>query len=144
MTLLSLFSSAALLVLSAPLDDPKLEGKWICVKAERDGEAAEGPVGSTILLSNGKITIHDKKANKDETGTYKLDDTKNPKQITLVPDDPSAAGAKEFLCAYELKDNQLSLCMSGPGGERPTELTTSADSMRVLMVFKRDQPADDK
>ncbi len=126
---------------TAATDESKLEGTWICVKAERDGQTSEEPVGSTIVLADGKITIHDPKRGTDEKGTYKVDDTKTPKHITLFPEKPETAGAKSFDAIYELKGDELSLCLGGPGGARPTEVSTAPDSNRSLMIFKRDKPA---
>lgn len=130
-----------MLVAPALQDSAKLEGKWICVKAERDGQSTDAPIGSTIEFKEGKVTIRESKAETAENGTFKVDDSKSPKHLTLFPEDPGKAGAKEFLCVYEIKDGQLSICMSGPGADRPTEVSTSPDSMRMLLTFKADPTA---
>jgi uncharacterized protein (TIGR03067 family) len=125
---------------AAPAEE-KLEGTWLCVRAERGGEAAKDQVGSTLVFADGKITISHPERDEMHRGTYKVDDAKTPRHLTLIPDKSENAPGSEYLGIYQINGDELTICLAGPGDERPTTLGDDPDVMRTFMVLKRDKSA---
>lgn len=124
-----------------PDDEAEIQGTWNVTKAERGGEATEEPVGGKIVLEKGMIRIiHKDSERKENKGTYKIDPKQAPKHLTLTPAEEENAEAKEFLCIYHLKGDDLTLCIAGPDEDRPKELKSPAESRIMLLVLKREKP----
>ena len=138
----------AVLVVAAPApaedkkkDEDKIQGTWAIVSAQSGGEDKPGGTKDVKFVIKGDlITIQEpKREGKEEKAKFKLDATKKPKTIDLIPSD---RGGKEELMPgiYELKDDELKLCfVKGTKGERPTEFSSKAGTEQVLIVLKREK-----
>lgn len=91
-----------------------------------------------------KLTIQGKKfmIQKDSVvvsqGTFTLDPTKKPKEITeTVTAGPNKG--KVFLAIYEIDDKQHKICFAAAGKERPTAFSSPPGSGHLLQVWKRDK-----
>lgn len=67
-------------------------------------------------------------------GTYRLDPSKKPKEITFVADGKTMAGI------YELDGDNLQICSAWFGEERPREFVTKAGSKTQLAIYRREKP----
>jgi uncharacterized protein (TIGR03067 family) len=74
--------------------------------------------------------------------TFTLDETKKPKQINAMMVEPEK-GPKPYLGIYTIEGDELKLCFSKPGDERPTEFTGGAKTGWTLNVLKREKPNKD-
>jgi uncharacterized protein (TIGR03067 family) len=130
---------AGLLLTSANSAEPKndakqLQGKWTLISAVRGGqeypkEKLKGEVHFEI--TGDKIKTLNTQRGVDST--FKLDPSKTPKTIDI-------AGKEEdfpILGIYEVKGDNLKICISGAGEKRPTEFKSEKSSPHFLYVLKR-------
>jgi uncharacterized protein (TIGR03067 family) len=143
---LSLCAAVALLVgvgylSAADKDDAakkemkKLEGTWKVVKEELNG--------SDLPLSEDKPTLLILKGDRftlkigdtvEAAGTGVVDATKKPRTVDLTLSEGSEKG-QTMKAIYELKGDELRVCIAPPGKERPTEFSSKDGCM--LLVTKR-------
>src|SRR5262245_20595392 len=74
---------------------------------------------------------------KPEKGDFLLNETKKPKRIAM------AWWGKYWESIYKLDGDTLTICFNPKNCVRPDEFRTSADSDRVIFVFKREKPAQE-
>ncbi len=110
-------------------DAAKFQGKWISTACEMSGMPVENyhfdPSfdGNTFFIQFGTIP------NK---GTFELDQTSNPKTITLKDVD-----GRTNLGIYAFKGDQLQICIGESNKARPTEFKTNANSGHSVILFER-------
>ena len=65
----------------------------------------------------------------------KLDDTRNPKQVTIQDDD----GKQTFRGIYAIDGDTLQVCMNGDGTSicRPEEFVTKKGSAVIIVTLKK-------
>lgn len=118
-------------------DDAKLEGTWLVVAVEANGKAIPAEFlekrHETLTFKDGKMTQKTAKP-EENTGSYKVDSTKEPKTIDLVAESNKK---KSSVGIYELRDDTLRLCLRPGGNERPKEFSAAAGSGCVLITLKR-------
>ena len=118
-------------------DEEKIQGTWTIVSAQSGGEnkPADETKAIKFIIKGDLITIQDPK--REEKATFKLDSTKKPKTIDLIPSEKEGKG-EPVLGIYELKDDDLKICfVHGGKGGRPTEFASKADTNLSLIVLKR-------
>jgi len=141
------FSLAALLVVSlaaGAADKPKgtsLDGTWTVQKYERGGRTLDEASAKSIKF----VIVEDKMvlvAGIGFTGAkdhnLKLDTTNKPGTIDVIPQDGRNKG-KPFEGIYELKEDELTICVAAPGTPRPKEFATKAGDPVIRIVLKRDK-----
>ncbi|MBI3464140.1 MAG: SMP-30/gluconolactonase/LRE family protein, partial [Planctomycetes bacterium] len=141
MTALSLIAAAAQKDPTTK-DLAKVQGDWILVSAERDGQKVpdEEIKKTKLLLAGNKYKfLQEAGAGTSPEGTFKLDPTKNPKAIDSTPADGPDAG-KTFQGIYEIAGDQQKVCFAPPGKERPTEFASKPGSGHIFQVWKREHP----
>ena len=117
----------------------KLNGTWIAIALERDGEnLGEKQVKELKLqltLKDGDYTVKiDGKV--IDTGTAKVDPTKKPKTVDIFPSQGEDKG-KTIQGIYEVDGDTFRECLDPRGKGRPTAFATKADSGQVLIVYQR-------
>ena len=113
----------------------KLEGKWVVVSVERDGKADDALKGAIREQTADKYTLTPKEA-KPVTGSYKIDASKTPKTIDLVPGEGRYKD-KTLLGIYQLDGDGLKICAAiAPGDDRPKEF--AAKKATTYIVLKRE------
>jgi uncharacterized protein (TIGR03067 family) len=132
---LALTLAASFLTAPVPQDKTKdaqtIQGTWIIVSAETDGKPFNEIKGEKlILMKDGKAVTTTK--TKEEKATYKINPTKKPKTIDFT----SEKEPKPALGIYELAGDSLKLCLTKPGGERPTDFSSKGTD-HLLIVLKR-------
>jgi uncharacterized protein (TIGR03067 family) len=113
-------------------DADKIQGSWTVSAGEKAGEnaPAEHLKGSRMTFSAGKFTC--KFGDKDTEGTFKLDETTSPRQISMGHDGHQMAGV------YKLEGDKLTICV-GHGDDRPTEFVSKPGAKVMLLVLKREK-----
>jgi RNA polymerase sigma factor (sigma-70 family) len=132
--------------LAAADDDPKVkaelkkfQGTWVDIYAEKAGKEQE-QVGDHQLKFDGETFSVADHGHVEEKGTFKLDPSKNPKEIDLRLRDRNN-DEKTVLGIYTWDGENLKLCLGEPdgGGTRPKDFTTMPEG-RFLVVVKRQDP----
>jgi uncharacterized protein (TIGR03067 family) len=113
-------------------DRAKLQGTWVAVSIERDGEKHfQGDVASYRLTFAGdRLTFHSK--NGDKVAPYRLDPTQKPKAIDIDYEEGITTQG-----IYELTGDRLKLCYT-KGGERPAGFDTTVGEWNTfLFIYER-------
>jgi uncharacterized protein (TIGR03067 family) len=130
-------------VLAVAADDPKdemkkMEGTWLVVSAENDGEKLPDDVIKMMksIVKGDKVSIYlgDKVVGE---ATFTVDPSKKPKTMdsvsTMGPDK-----GKKSLAIYEFDGDTMKICFT-EGDERPKEITAKKGSKCFLVVYKREK-----
>lgn len=118
-------------------DQAQLQGEWVMVSGQRDGQAFPEDFRSnfkrvakgdeTTVMMGGQLFLKAK---------FVLDPSKKPKTIDYsVTGGPNAG--KTQLGIYECDGDQVKFCFSSPGKARPTDFTTKQNDGRTLSLWKR-------
>ena len=109
-------------------DKETLQGTWLLVSEERNGEKLpkEKIQGGKFIFADDKITWLAEQETVTRKGTFTIDPEKKPKEIDLTFGDITVKGI------YELKGNTLKVVIAERG--RPTEFDSTGGG---LLVFER-------
>jgi len=120
-------------------DDQKLlQGVWKIDSVEIDGAAvpAENISGLSVTLKGSSYIFHNQDG--DHPGTFKLDSSKQPKQMDIRPGDGPDAG-QSLPGIYEVSPDTFRVCYANKeGATRPGSFSTEQDSGRLLVSYKRE------
>jgi uncharacterized protein (TIGR03067 family) len=112
-----------------------MQGIWNLVSAMEDGKALpEDKVKQTTIVVEDNTFSFPGLA-EDATaraGTFKLDATKNPKEIDTTSDEKELS-----LGIYELEPDRYKVCFAPPGKPRPTNFSSEPGSGQILQVWER-------
>jgi uncharacterized protein (TIGR03067 family) len=118
-------------------DQERLQGTWKVVAIEVNGKKfaakeIEKEIGEfKWVITADKITWTDAKKNEF---LYKLDGSKEPKQIDLTFPERKTETTEGI---YKLDGDNLKICIGKTA--RPTDFTAKADSRHYLYVLKREK-----
>ena len=152
-SLLLFLAASTLLAADNPTDATvkeewkRLEGSWTLTKAEMLGKSLlqKDQPEPRMTIKDGKITSNDKTAPKDDvfdSSTIKLDPKADPKTIT-IPDFKGSEVPLSWIGIYEIKGDELKICMAGLEKAKLRELEKlrpkGFDSKQgILLIFKRE------
>jgi uncharacterized protein (TIGR03067 family) len=114
-------------------DRDNIQGSWAVSTGEKAGRRApaEGLKDVRVTFAGGKFTW--KTGEKETEGTFSLDTTKTPREISMSAEGNKLAGI------YRLEGDELKVCV-GIGDDRPTDFVTKAGAKALLLVLKREKP----
>jgi uncharacterized protein (TIGR03067 family) len=118
-------------------DADALVGTWIVVSVERGDKSDDKDMKGDkfVFQKDGKLVVNTK--NMKEEMTFKVDTSKEPHAIDLVP-----VGAPADIVVkgiYSIKGDEMKLCVDGkPKSERPTELSAKGGKDHTYVVLKRE------
>src|SRR5581483_4019740 len=105
----------------------KLEGTWLLVSAEEDGQKMpDNGVKIKAVVKGDKLTLHFGEQTLE--GTISVDPSKKPKEIDTV----TTADKKKSLGIYDLDGDTLKICVGK--SERPKEFDAKKGSGNGLYV----------
>jgi uncharacterized protein (TIGR03067 family) len=121
-------------------DDLKLlQGEWRVVAMENDGVRSSRKEitgvrwefrGTTLQVAEPDEELH-------PWASVRLDSTKNPKQMELIPSLGPHKGTS-VPGIFKIEHDRLYVCSGEkPTDERPTEFSAAAESSRCLIVLER-------
>jgi uncharacterized protein (TIGR03067 family) len=133
-----------LCLLAVTKDDPNkkdqdaMQGDWACERYVVSGMPLDDDNAQSIFRTNKDdgytVYLFRKRLGG---GTFKLDATKTPKQIDLMPEGKGKAGAVRGI--YKLEKDTLTICYAAPGKERPATFEAKMDSGHTLTVWKKEK-----
>ena len=125
---------------SAKDDLKKLQGGWVCVAMEREGDElpAASFQGSEVVYEDDRATLY-RDGGVFRRGIVTLDPSKKPKRINTWDlggpyEDQTVPGI------YEIEGDTLKICFSRPGAERPAEFTTKKAPGFLYCIYQRKKP----
>jgi uncharacterized protein (TIGR03067 family) len=143
-----LLTAALLLAADSPKDGTgkkdadKFQGGWTTASLEFNGEQYDSLAKQLRCTFKGNtVTVQgDDEVLKDyPTLTFKLEPSTTPKQVDMtVKTGLQKDAVLEGI--YELKDDELRICVRVFGKDRPTEFTSPSGESIALLVLKREKP----
>ncbi len=124
-------------------DKEKLQGKWeiMSIAFEDKVIKREDKLGAWKDTFDKDLFVEGERfgAVGYSNAKIKLDDTRDPKQITIQDDD----GKLTFRGIYALDGDTLKMCMNGDGNDvrRPEEFVTKKGTPLILVTLKK-RPAE--
>ena len=140
LTLALAFTVSAPAVKEPPKKEaPSIVGEWEGVEAVRGGQAAPVPAGGITMqfTADNKVIIGEGGRDKKEQGSYKVDSSKSPMEIDLIP--PANIKDKSLLGILKFEEDKVIICFAGggAGADRPTKFESTAGGKEMLMTLKR-------
>jgi uncharacterized protein (TIGR03067 family) len=119
-----------------PKADKALNGWWKPDSAVMAGKELprEELKPRYLELSNGKYLLN--QGDQVDEGTYKIDESENPKTISFVVTKGESKG-KTMLGIYELEKRSLRICFDLSGKTRPTKFESKPDTQSFLASYHR-------
>jgi uncharacterized protein (TIGR03067 family) len=119
-----------------PKADKALDGWWKPDSAVMAGkELSRDELKPRYLsLSDGNYMLN--QGDQVDQGTYKIDESDNPKTISFVVTKGEAKG-KTILGIYELDKRSLRICFDVSGKTRPTKFESKPDTQSFLASYHR-------
>ncbi len=119
-------------------DKTALEGVWNAQSMEANGKPAppEAVKRTRFTFKGDKLLVRGNyDDDREEECSYQTDTTKSPKQLDFTPPKEK----KPLLGIYELKDDELKLCIRHASSSegRPDKFSTKPESKLILIVFKK-------
>jgi RNA polymerase sigma factor (sigma-70 family) len=119
-------------------DKENIQGVWKVASVKANGKEspdAELVKSATWTIGAEKVTV---KGDQERKSTYKIDFSVTPKTIDITSQVEGAEKGQTFRGIYSLKEDTLKICCKLlPGGDRPREIASTADSGIMLIVLKR-------
>jgi len=113
-----------------------LQGEWQATRVEVDGSPLPSEDAANIVVTV-KDTAYTALINeRSDRGKFTIDPSKKPKQMDIQPDAGPDQG-KKLLAIYEVGPDTLRVCYAPEGTERPTAFSTTENSGRLLITYKR-------
>jgi RNA polymerase sigma factor (sigma-70 family) len=119
----------------AKSDKEKLQGTWEFVSGEFGGQQAKGAEAEQMKML--KFVFKGDKLTAKTEGEYTIDSSKKPKQIDLKISDGPENERGTWKGIYELKGDELTLCVALPNQDRPAAFATKEGELTLLLKLKR-------
>jgi uncharacterized protein (TIGR03067 family) len=118
-------------------EEEKITGTWRVTTAKANGERVppEHLPRLKLTFKNGKFTAQLDKGEPQE-GTYKLDPSKNPKQMDLNRTQGPKEGRNQ-IGIYEFAGDTLKICACESGNKRPENFDTRDKPGYTVLVLRR-------
>jgi len=113
-----------------------LEGTWNATLWQDNDRLILNPVDIDLVATITADAFTMNGGGRKKSSKYKLDTTKTPAQIDLVPETGAKKG-KTLKGIYKLKGDVLVLCLNSSEGNRPTEFDPEKKRSFVVIEFKR-------
>jgi uncharacterized protein (TIGR03067 family) len=134
------------LVAASPAEDAKeaaakekklMEGTWDIVSVTVDGNDVPKPEEKATLVVKGDTWAIKVGDTVNQEGTFKIDPTIKIKTIDVMQTKPDGSNR---IGIYELKGDEMKICLVGDGKDRPTAFESKSGSGAYLAVYKKSKP----
>jgi uncharacterized protein (TIGR03067 family) len=133
---------AALDSRAAPAPQPRtpeemIAGTWKVTSAVMNGRAEKELDGVTLTFKRGSLVVNHQ--GEESKAEYKLDTSKRPTEIDIVPADGPDPG-KVIHGIFTLTDEELKICVpNSPDSPRPKKIESKVDSQVGVMTLRREK-----
>ena len=114
----------------------EFRGTWTPVSMEQDGKPLDPERLRKVRLSIDGEKFTFQTADDSHEGLYKIDPTKDPKQLNIEVTRGAEQG-KVYLVIYKFEDGKMIQCMHKDNERRPREFTGKAGSGNLYEVWRR-------
>ena len=123
---------------AAAKDRKAFQGEWAVEALEYNGKDLKDKYNISFHCKDDVLTVQGDGAVRKEYAklTFKLDPSTTPKCVDLTVAGGVQKDAK-LEGIYELKGDELRLCVKVFGGDRPTEFKSPAGASIALLTLKR-------
>jgi RNA polymerase sigma factor (sigma-70 family) len=121
----------------AKSDQERLQGSWRIVDAEFAGKKVDGEEGEKIKQQ--RLVVKGTTMKLKFESPFTLNEKKNPRQIDVEVKDGPANEVGTWKGIYQLKGDDLKICINPPNVDRPTEFATQGGVLTMLLTLKRDK-----
>ena len=124
-------------------DSKALNGVWVPVSAVMGGKSYTTEECKSIhaVFHNGKYSV--KVGDQTDKGTYTVDGSKDPKQLTVVGTEGPNKG-KTIPAIFELDKNTLKVCYDMSGKAPPEKFESKTDSKIFLVTYAKAESSGKK
>ncbi len=140
----ALLAGSCLATAAPPEDKSKneikaLQGTWVVVAAEQEGQPLDRIKGGKLLIHGENFTIYTK-SGTEMKGDLRIEPFKKPKTMDLTHQE-GLLRDKTWQAIYSLDGDELKICYVDPDAkkDRPGDFTTAPDSARLLVVLQREK-----
>jgi len=120
----------------------KFDGTWVITAVEISGnKIPEGDLQkapSRVAIQGSHWLL--KAPGREETGTFTVDESKEPGQMDVKPADGPNAG-RTYKAIYQIEGDTMTVCYAAPGQDRPATFETKDRAGYWMNVYKREKPA---
>jgi uncharacterized protein (TIGR03067 family) len=114
-----------------------MAGSWELLKVVADGKELPAPEGKKrVLVLEGTRYVVRLNDEKIGGGTLSVNPKTKPASIDVTPSEGENKD-KVMPGVYEIKGDEMKVCVANPGKDRPKEFEAKADSGHVLVTYKR-------
>jgi uncharacterized protein (TIGR03067 family) len=117
----------------------KFQGTWTVASMELDGKPLPEENRKKIKLTIKGENFTFDAGDGAEPGLYKIDPTKEPKELNIVITEGNDKG-KIYLVIYKFEGDKMVQCMELDNKNRPREFTGKAGSGCALEYWERQKP----
>jgi uncharacterized protein (TIGR03067 family) len=115
-----------------------MQGDWACESYTVSGMPLDDDNAHSIFRTHKGDTFAVYLFRKKLSGgTFKLDATKTPKEIDLIPEGKGKEAVVKGI--YKLEKGTLTVCAGAPGKDRPAAFESKAGTPNQLTVWKREK-----
>ena len=118
-------------------DQKRLQGTWNLSSGAVDGQSRSVSEKARWIIDGNKIAMELKKRVE---GEFTLDPAKSPRRIDIVTTAPDGEKPEEMHGVYELRGDDIYVCLSSGDEPRPTSLRASPGTAQVSFALKRERP----
>ena len=121
-------------------DLENFQGTWTVESMDLDGKPLPEDQRTKIkLVIQGEDFRFYNAKGTSEPGKYKIDPSKDPKQLNIVITEGNDKG-KVYLVIYKFEQGKMIQCMRLDNKSRPSTFTGEAGSGCAYEIWKREQP----
>jgi uncharacterized protein (TIGR03067 family) len=135
---LSVVVAASAQVDEGKKDHEAIQGTWEVLEFVQGGKPAPEATRKEMMIvfKGEKMTLTGPEGIGKREYSFRLDPSKKPKAIDVTPLEGQFKG-KTSPAIYELKSDELKLCVPNRGNDRPAEFKSAEGSNLGLFVLKR-------
>lgn len=118
-------------------DQKRLQGTWSISSGTFGGQASEATKKARWIIDGNKIVME---VEKRVEGKFTLDPAKSPRRIDIVTTATDGKESEQIHGVYELRGDELYVCLNSGDEPRPTSLRASKGTAQVSFLLERQRP----